>query len=208
MYDNFDNLFKLTSEYVEKATEVAGDAFHDDPLTLFVYPDEKERRRKLKYGFYMIYKYGIKNGVVYATSNNLEGIIVWLPPNKIFPSMWTMMRHGGFRAMRKVGLKIKAMKRSMTVFNYEESKHRELAPFDHWYLQNIAVKPAEQSKGYGGQLISAMIEIIDLEGLPIYLETNNEKNFSFYQKYEFEILEHGIVPETEVPFWCLLRKPS
>ncbi|MFX0093752.1 MAG: hypothetical protein ACFFBD_18515, partial [Candidatus Hodarchaeota archaeon] len=25
--------------------------------------------------------------------SNLEGFIVWLPPNKTFPSTWTLMRH-------------------------------------------------------------------------------------------------------------------
>jgi len=163
--------------------------------------------QKIEYGFVMIYKYGIRNGEAYATSNNLEGITVWLPPNKIYPSTWTMMRYGGFYTMRKVGLKIKVMKRTMAVFKYEESKHKQLVPFDHWYLQNIAVKPEEQGKGYGGLLLSAMIKKIDSEGLPIYLETNKEENLSFYQKYGFEILEHVIIPKTDVPLWCMLRKP-
>ena len=56
------------------------------------------------------------------------------------------------------------------------SKHKQLAPFDHWYLQNIAVKPEEQRKGYGGLLLRVMIKKIDSEGLPIYLETKTRKN--------------------------------
>ncbi len=207
MNNDLNNFFKLTPDYVEKAIQVAGSAFQDDPFPIFVYPDEKEREEKLQYGFKMLYEYGVRNGVTYATSSNLEGIIIWLPPNKIYPSTWAMMRHGGFYAMRKVGLKIKAMKRSMTIFKYEEIKHKELVPFEHWYLQNIAVKPEEQRKGYGGLLMGAMLKKIDSEGLPIYLETNNEKNLSFYQRYGFEIIEHAIIPETDVPLWCMLRKP-
>ena len=163
--DDLDNFFKLTSDYIKEACKVAGDAFQDDPVTIFSFPDEKERREKLQYSFKMIYQYGVRNGVTYATSKDLEGIIIWLPPNKIYPSTWTMMRHGGFYAMRKVGLKFKAMKRSITVFNYEEAKHKELVPYDHWYLQNIAVKPEEQRKGYGGLLVGAMLKKIDSEGV-------------------------------------------
>ncbi|MFW9827259.1 MAG: hypothetical protein ACFFEY_06710 [Candidatus Thorarchaeota archaeon] len=44
--------------------------------------------------------------------------------------------------------------------------------------------------------------------MPSYLETNNEKNLSFYQRYGFEIIEHTIIPETYVPLWCMLRKPK
>ncbi|MFX0004624.1 MAG: GNAT family N-acetyltransferase [Promethearchaeota archaeon] len=203
-----NSFFKLTPDYIDKICKVAGEAFQEDPTTLFIYPEERERKQKLQYGFRMIYNYGIRHGVAYAISNNLEGIIVWLPPNKTFPSTWTLMKHGGFYTMRKVGLKLKAMKRTFTVFGYIESKHKELVPFDHWYLQNIAVKPEEQGKGYGGLLLKVMIDKIDSEGLPIYLETNNEKNLRFYKKYGFETIEHVIIPETDVPLWCMLRKIS
>ena len=84
MNNDLDNLFKLTPDYIEKACKVAGNAFQDDPATIFIYPDEIERKKKLKYGFKMLYTYGIKNGETYATSNNLEGITIWLPPNKMF----------------------------------------------------------------------------------------------------------------------------
>jgi ribosomal protein S18 acetylase RimI-like enzyme len=202
-----ENFFKLTPNCVEHACKVAGEAFQDDPTSIFVYPDEEERKEKLQYGFRMLYKYGIKNGVTYAISPNLEGIIIWLPPNKIYTSFWTMMRYGGFYTMRKVSLSIKKMKKTLAVFSYIESKHKELIPFDHWYLQNIAVQPNEQRKGYGGTLLKYMISKIDSEGLPIYLETNSETNLPFYQKYGFEIINHEIIPNTDVPLWCMLRKP-
>ncbi len=204
---NLDYFFKLTPDYLKKLCKIAGRAFQDDPTTIFTYPDEKERREKLQYGFRMIYNYGIRHGVTYAISENLEGFIVWLPYDKVYPSTWTMMRYGGFYAMRKVGLKLRAMKRSMTVFNYMETRHKELAPFEHWYLQNIAVTPEEQGKGYGSQLLTAMYQKIDSEGLPIYLETNQEQNLPFYQKHGFEVLEQVIIPDTDVPLWCMLRKP-
>ena len=207
MNNNFNSLFKLTPEHVKEACKVAGSAFQDDPIMEFTYPDEKVRKQNSQYGFYMIYNYGIKHGLTYATSKNLEGITIWLPPDKVYPSTWAMMRYGAFYTMRKVGLKMKAMKRTMTVFNYEEERHKHLVPYDHWYLQNIAVKPEEQGKGYGGLLISTMIKTIESDGLPVYLETNTEKNVSIYQKYGFEILEHSIIPETDVPLWCMLRKP-
>jgi len=206
--NELDNLFKLTSDHVKEACKVAGKAFEDDPIMVFTYPDEKERKQNSQYGFYMLYNYGIKYGLAYATSENLEGITIWLPPNKVYPSTWQMMRHGGFYTMRKVGLKLKAMKRTMTVFNYEEERHRELAPFDHWYFQNIAVKPEEQGKGYGGLLITSMLKTIESDGLPIYVETNTEKAMRIYQKYGFEILEYRIIPETDIPLWCMLRKPK
>lgn len=204
---NVDTLFKLTPDDVKEACKVAGSAFQDDPIMVFTYPNEQERKRNAPYGFYMLYNYGTKYGLAYATSVNFEGITIWLPPDKVYPSTWAMMRHGALYTMRKVGLKFKAMKRSMMVFKYEEERHKDLVPNDHWYLQNIAVKPEEQGKGYGGLLIKAMIEKVKSDGLPIYLETNTAKAMSIYQRYGFETIEHGIIPETDIPLWCMLRKP-
>lgn len=210
--DNLDILFKLTPEHTDKAAEVAGRAFYDDPVALFTLPDKKEREEKLPNSFKMIYAYGIRHGVSYATSSNLEGIIIWLPPDKLYPSFWGMMRYGGLKLMfKRSNLRkgaIKAIKGIIAIFNYEEERHRALAPFEHWYLQNIAVEPEQQGKGYGSQLISAMTEKIDNIGLPIYLETNKERNLSFYQKHGFEISENTIIPKTDVPLWCMLRIPK
>ena len=206
--NNLDNLYKLTPEDVKEAIKVAGDAFQDDPIMVFSYPDEEERKQNALYGFYMVYNYGIKYGLTYAISKNLEGIIIWLPPDKVYPSTWTMMRYGGLYTIRKVGLKLKAMKRSMKVFKFEEERHRALAPFDHWYFQNIAVKSEEQGKGYGRLLIRTMLKTVESDGLPIYVETNTEKAASIYQKYGFEVLEYTVIPETPVPLWCMLRKPD
>ena len=96
----------------------------------------------------------------------------------------------------------------MVVFNYMEEKHKELVPNDHWYFQQIAVKPEEQGKGYGGLLIKTILKTIENDGLPIYVDTNTEKAMSIYQKYGFEILEHTIIPETDIPLWCMLRNPK
>ena len=206
MENNVNNLFQLTPEYVKDVCRVLGDAFQDDPIMVFAYPDKEERKEKAQYGFYMLYKYGIKNGFAYATSENLEGIIMWLPPKNIYISMWNMIKNGIFYTIRKVGLKMKSMKRAMIIFNYSEERHKQLVPYDHWYLQNIAVKPEEQGKGYGGFLLRRMIEDVKSDGLPIYLETNTEKAMSIYLKYGFKILEHGIIPDTDIPLWCMLRK--
>lgn len=55
--------------------------------------------------------------------------------------------------------------------------------------------------------LQAMFKRIDKEGLPAYLETNNERNVPLYQKHGFEIIEHSIIPNTDtVSLWCMLRK--
>lgn len=84
MNNGLDNLFKVTLNYIEKASKVAGRAFQNDPTIKLIYPNEKERKQKTAYFFEMVYRYGIKYGEVYAISNHLEGISSWIPPNRVF----------------------------------------------------------------------------------------------------------------------------
>ncbi|MBD3197064.1 MAG: GNAT family N-acetyltransferase [Candidatus Lokiarchaeota archaeon] len=199
-----DKIIDLPKTRLDEAIAVACRAFFDYPTTTLMLPDQDERKEKIKYGFIPTFRYGIKYGIVHATSPNLEGIAIWLPPEKVHISAWSMLRLGGFRAFRKSGLKV--MKRGMPLFRYMGPAHERNAPEKHWYLQTLAVDPIYQKKGYGGILIQKMCELIDEQKLPVYLETNTEENVGFYQKYGFEVVEHLILPETDVPFWCMLRK--
>ncbi len=204
MPPDLDTLFRLTKEQVETSSEMAGRAFQDYPVSIHMFPDDEERKKKNKYGFQLAINYGIRLNEAYAISPNLEGIAVWFPPKKVHQSIWSIIRCGGFRVLRNSGLKV--IKRGMPILKYMAPAHKRLAPFDHWYLQLLAVDPKEQGKGYGSLLLNAKFKEIDKQGLPIYLETNNEKNVSFYQNHGFEVLEHMIIPETEVPNWIMLRK--
>lgn len=51
-----------------------------------------------------------------------------------------------------------------------------------------------------------MLEKIDnSKSLPIFLETSTEINVKFYKRFGFEVVSEGIIPETDVEQWHLLR---
>ncbi len=205
---DYSEFYKLSKKDIPKASALAGKAFQNDPNLMYFYPEREERQEKGHLAFRMIYQYGIKHGVTYATSPEMEGIIVWHSPKALFPSTWKMMRQGGFGMLLKVGFKLKLMKQTIAVFDYMDRKHKELVPADHWYLQNLAVNPSEQRKGYGGRLIQSMVSKIHAAGFSIYLETNNPANLSFYKRNGFEILDHSLIPTTPIPLWCLVNPPK
>lgn len=206
MNDEGNNLIQLKKDQIVEASRVAGRAFFDYPTSIHMFPDEKERAKRIEYGFYFILKYGKREGLVMTTSENLEGIAIWLPPDKIFMSAWQALRSSGLFALRKTGLK--AIKRGNNIYNYVHDAHKRLVPFDHWYLQCIAIDPKEQGKGYGSLLLKTMFTRLDQGGMPIYLETNTEDNALYYQNLGFKVLEHVIIPGTDLPNWCMLRKPQ
>ena len=47
--------------------------------------------------------------------------------------------------------------------------------------------------------------LIEIEGKPIYLETETEENVSLYKKFGFEILKKITLPELNLPMWEMIR---
>ena len=89
---------------------------------------------------------------------------------------------------------------------YIDNMHRKLVPYPHWYLQIIGVDPVYQGQGFSSQLVRPMLECIDREHLPCFLETNTEKKVAIYRRFKFEVASEDKIPGTELMSFAMLRK--
>ena len=199
-------IIRLKKEDVKTAGEVLGRALNDDPISLYIFPNDEERKEKLKYVFRLTTCIGVRYGEVYATSPNLEGIAIWMPYKRFKEKFYWVLRCGGLSAGRKLGLK--AAKRSNPIRNFIEEVHAEIISDEHWYLNELGVDPPFQGKGYGSSLMRYMLKKIDEQGLPVYLETSLEKNVRYYEKFGFKLRKEVLIPETNVNQWFMLRENS
>ncbi len=180
-----------------------GRAFYDNPPFIHMIPDDLERKKKLKYYFEFLIRYGILYGEVYATSPNLEGIAIWLPSGKVINTLRRLLRSRMVSLYIKVGWK--AMNRTISYEQFNWLMYKRLTPLRHWYLAGIGVDPEFQGKGYGGILLKAMCKRVDQENLPIYLETDKVINLDFYKKHGFKVIEEEITPGIKLNMWYLIR---
>jgi ribosomal protein S18 acetylase RimI-like enzyme len=58
----------------------------------------------------------------------------------------------------------------------------------HWYLPWLAVAPALQGRGLGGQLLEDGLAIVDEDRLPAFLETPNPRTVPLYERHGFEVM--------------------
>jgi len=203
MNSSEDDIVRLNRSHVKRATEALIRAFWNHPPLQYYFPDEAERERIAPYFFSLSVFTGIRYGEVHATSQDLEGIAVWLPSGNYPVTLWRLLRsvpssqilgvgrYGGFR-MRGLG-------------QYIDVVHRRLAPFKHWFLQAIGVDPQFQERGYASKLLRPMLARIDEEGLPCYLETLEGQNVRLYEHFGFKVIEESNVPDTSLTTWAMLR---
>jgi len=198
------NVTRMTAQQIEEAGPVLGRAFFDDPMTVFMLPDERKRARVLPWLFRNTARYAHRWGETFTTSDKVEGAALWLPPGDVITSMLRMLRVGMGAMPVKVGLG--DMMRMIGMMNVLEHHHKQIDP-DHWYLYVLGVDTHRQGQGVGSQLIQPGLTRADEERRICYLETAKEINVTFYRKHGFEVVVDDHLPKGGPRYWTMRREP-
>ena len=196
----------LKKEDTKKAALVVARAFFSYPSLCAYFPKEKSRRWKLPWYMEHTLKSALRYGEV-LTIDDLSGVLFLLPPGHTRLTDLDYVKSGFLAAPLVVGLRQYGAVSASETF-LADTQERLLAERAHYYLWGIAVDPARQRCGAGTALLSAMFERADRETTPIYLETHREANVGYYEQHGFRLIETGIMPGDDLPFWCMLREPQ
>jgi ribosomal protein S18 acetylase RimI-like enzyme len=197
-------LLRLTLKERNAGAAVLGRAFTEYELFRYYFPDETERRAVAETFGFIVLSVCLKYGEVYASSQKLEGVAAWLPPGKAHSGVWQIIRSVPLSILLRFARQGTARMRACG--RYGDELHRRLVPYPHWYLQMIGVDPAYQGQGFSSRLLRPVLERIDREQMPCYLETNARKNVAIYRRFGFEVLSEDKMPGTEVTTFAMLRK--
>jgi ribosomal protein S18 acetylase RimI-like enzyme len=198
-------IIKLDPHQKNKAAATTAAAFFDYPNFIFYFPDPKRRTRYLPWYMENVLNCALRYGEVYTTSD-ISGVIFTLPPGHTKISEWEYVQNGFLLTPLLLGFH--NYQQSMDCENFVGATHEKLLKNrPHIYLWGLAVDPAYQSIGIGTALMQPLLEKANTRKLPIYLETHNEKNVAYYQRYGFDLIHTDRIPKHELPFWCMLREP-
>lgn len=204
MPENNKTILRLKAHQLDQASEVLGRAFHNDQGLEYLVPNEAKRARLIPSFVNRVVHYCLLYGEVYTTLA-VEGVACWLPPDRPKPTHIRMLRTGLLTGSLKFGWT--GLRKLIDIANHIEKVHRQSVPGPHWYLWWLGVEPEHQGKGIGGALMRPILASADAEGLPCYLETDNEMNVPFYRKHGFEVVNEGEVPKHGLWFWAMAREP-
>jgi len=197
-------LLRLTLKERDAGTAVLGRAFTEYELFWYYFHDETERRAAADRLSFIELSVCLKYGEVYASSEKLEGVAAWLPPGKAPFGVWQIIRSVPLSALFRFGRQ--GAGRMRAYGRFVDDLHRRLVPYPHWYLQIIGVDPAHQGQGFSRRLLRPVLERIDRERMPCYLETNAVKNVAIYRRFGFEVVSEDKMPGTELTVFAMLRK--
>jgi len=194
----FDNLYKIRKKDLRNAVNVLTDAFSEESMWKEVFQNE-ERNRALTE---VMVRFCLNYGNVVSTSENIEGVMAIAPYDKDMTT-WRIIRCGAFFLSMQIAREAKIMQ-VLTKAVEEAKKSLNLGPYIHLLIMGVSQE--FQGKGFGGQLLRAVIEKAEIEKLPIYLETQKEANVSLYEKYGFSVKKKVILPDPlNLPMWLMIR---
>ncbi len=175
-------------------------SFDDDPVAHFMFAGEWRRRRGLHSFFTaQIRRQYLPFGQVYTTEG-LGGVGLWGPPD-----------------VAKNGLKELLQLLATAPFAVSTRVHRALRLLleleglhpkePHWYLATLGTEPELQGKGIGTALLGSMLDSVDHQGFPAYLESSKERNVTLYARFGFEVIDELHSKVGSPPIWRMWREP-
>jgi len=179
-------------------------AFYDDPFLRYVLPIDADRQRLLPPFFLRLVRLGCHLGETYTTTE-ATGVAFWMRPDDAVPNE-EEERAGMHEIPAIVGEE--AFARFSAVVDVLKEFRKRDAPEGHWYLELLGVDVPLQGQGIGSALLQPVLREADVDGVPCYLETTNEKNVAFYNKQGFETLVDTVDPASGLRLWTFRREPT
>jgi len=196
-----DDLYKIQKKDLKNAVNVLDNAFSEDSMWKEVFKDEDKNRVLTE----VMVRFCLKYGNVVSTSENIEGVMAIAPYDKDMTT-WRIIRCGAFFLSMQIAGEAKIMQ-VLTRAVEEAKKSLNLGPYIHLLIMGVSQE--FQGKGFGGQLLRAVIEKAETEKMPLYLETQKEANVSLYEKFGFSVKKKIILPEPlNLPMWLMVREPK
>lgn len=182
-----------TSADVPALSNVLAEAFLDDPVFTWCFPDSARRREILPRWFELVVRANLGHGEIYTTDGVIAGA-VWLPPNvdddeRLATALCEAS--GEFAGNLFDAFELMA----------EQHPHES-----HHYLFLLATSAEWQGCGFGSALMRPVLDMCDRDAMPAYLEATTERNKALYLRHGFEVVGEIKLPNGP-SMWPMWRSP-
>jgi GNAT superfamily N-acetyltransferase len=193
----------VTQERLPAAAGVMGRGFLDDPMMRWSLGGDLANRRELEERFtvyfHAVNPSNVEEGWMWEAEGG-AGAAVWLPPDATasFPEDDLATRPAIAALTDDGGAHYGA---------FWDWLNSHIPDEPLWFLDQIAVEPSRQGEGIGSALIEHGLSMARAVGQGAYLETGNQLNVAYYERFGFRILLEGNAPDGGPHIWFMRSDP-
>ncbi|MFE7573767.1 GNAT family N-acetyltransferase [Streptomyces sp. NPDC057521] len=191
-----DDIVRATASDVPALAGVLASAYAEDPVWSWLMPRDRDRRLRLLFTAHLAQQ--VPAGRVW-TDRDRTVAAVWaepgawkLPASYLLHNAGTLLRAARTQLPRTAG-RLLAL------------EHRHPARPAHWYVEYIGTHADARGTGRGSVVLGGLLERADADGRPVFLESSNSRNLTFYRRHGFEVREE-MTFRSGPPMWSMWRR--
>ncbi len=188
---------------VRELSRTMARAFYDDPVMIWLFPDERPRLAQLYRLFATMTRHHhlSRGGVEVARDGpRIGAAALWDPPNQWQETRWELLVQAP-AFLRVFGI------HSARARGAQEVMKRAHPEEPHWHLAAIGSDPTVRGNGFGQTLMRSRLQRCDAEYCPAYLESTKPENVPYYQRFGFTVTDEIKLPNGGPPMWPMWREP-
>lgn len=189
----------LNQDQHQKCINILSEAFFEDPIFVWMFPNDSTRLNKLEVFFQSYLRDICKNNSRYLLEATESSLSVVFESENITPNLFSLSR-----ALLTMGplFSINRLFSALKGLVHLEKLHPNKK---HLYLSSLSVMKQSQGKGLGSAQLQKLIELSEKESRPIYLETTNPTNVPYYQNFGFEVQKEYPFAPGAPTVWTMIR---
>ena len=194
-------LYIAKKEDFETLATMSGRAYQDYPLS--VYTNNGKYEEEFVKQTILVNLYSMcDEGIIYSDSEELNGLVIILPPGYTGIKTLSFVWNGGFKIIYNQG--IRALIKMVNFESFAMDMRKKYTNYEDWYLYNLCIDKKCQGKKIASKLIKPLIEYFRINKKMCYLETNWDRNVPIYEHFGFKVMEKSLVPGSNVEHYAML----
>ncbi len=197
-------------ETITTAANVIGECFVNYPANRAIYDGIGRPKELIALHSEIQLKFAIKQNGLYLLEDNPQALMVGFErKNKsrlreLFMFLKIIRATLRFLSRKEVKILKKNLKAHKDLFSLTWPK--EFVKGNYFRIEVIAI--AEELRGTGAfrRLLSPVIQSCENKGLPIVLETHDERNVKIYEHFGFEVAKVLEQDGVEIKGYCMIRR--
>jgi GNAT superfamily N-acetyltransferase len=189
---------------IDDLSRVLGRAFYDDPISMWILPDDETRTTRLAAFFAASTRHHhlAGDGVEVACDGPvIEAAALWDPPGR-WKQSWRAQL-----AMLPTLIRAFSVRSATTARAVNEVLNAAHPAEPHWYLAVIGTDPTMRGRGFGQAVIRPRLDRCDAERCPAYLESSKYENVPYYERFGFVTTGEVALPGGGPTLWQMWREP-
>ena len=182
---------------------VLADAFAEDPVFAWLIPPQLRGRDSRMRTFFTSMSRGyLRQGKPCYVTNDTSAAALWAAPGG-----WAMPLSQIILEAAPSGLAFRhrLLRALRTQLQIERLHAAKSAP--HWYLGYLGTRRDRQGQGLGTQMLRTVLDKLDGENMPAYLESSNERNLPLYERNGFRVVGELQALGHGPTLWRMWREP-